>query len=298
MKRVFKVMNSITSTESKSFGKYMTEISKYQPLSSEEEVELGKRILKGDQSAVDQLVRANLRFVISVAKQSVNKNDKLEDLVMEGNIGLHKAAQRFDYSKGFKFISYAVWYIRKEINDYRNNCSRTIRIPTNKVNHLIKIKGIMAELEQELEREPTVEEIFEEFKKVDKKSNLTIEQIDNLLDLEVNNIKSLDKQLDDAENTSSKLSDTVSAIPFYNADYKLSIRDDKDLINYQLECLSNRDRMILEMAFGLNGYSEMNAKEIGEKLSLSSEAIRQIKLKALRSISRKIKSNKGEFNNL
>lgn len=298
MKRAFKVMSTITSAEGKSFDKYLNEVSKYQPLTVDEEVEIGKRILEGDQVAVDTLVRANLRFVISVANQSVNKHNKLEDLVMEGNIGLQKAAQRYDYRRGFKFISYAVWYIRKEINDYKNNFSRTIRIPINKVNHLIKLKSIMSDLEQEFEREPTIEEVYEADKKSNKSTNLTMEQINDLLELDSNPVGSLDKQLDDADSSSSSVVDTISAIPYYDADYELSINDDKELISYQLGCLSNRDRMILEMVFGLNGYSEMNAKEIGEKMSLTSEAIRQIKLKALRTISRKIKENKGEFNNL
>jgi len=298
MKRAFKVMHSITSAEGKSFDKYLNEVSKYKPLTVDEEVKLGKLILEGDQLAVDTLVKANLRFVISVAKQSVNKNDKLEDLVMEGNIGLHKAAQRFDYTKGFKFISYAVWYIRKEINDYRNNCSRTIRIPTNKVNHLIRLKSIMCDLEQKLEREPSAEEIYDVDMGSNKPTNLTLSQISNLLELDSNPVGSLDKKLDDSDSSSSTIIDNVSATPYYDADYKVSINDDKDLINYRLEALSNRDRMILEMAFGLNGYSEMNAKEIGERMSLTSEAIRQIKLKAIRTISRKIKNDKGEFNNL
>lgn len=298
MKRAFKVMSTITSAEGKSFDKYLNEVSKYQPLTVNEEVEIGKRILEGDQVAVDTLVRANLRFVISVANQAVNKHNKLEDLVMEGNIGLQKAAERYDYRRGFKFISYAVWYIRKEINDYKNNFSRTIRIPINKVNHLIKLKSIVSDLEQEFEREPTIEEVYEVDKKSNKSTNLSLEQINALLELDSNPVGSLDKQLDDTDGSSSSVVDTISAISYYDADYKLSINDDKELISYQLECLSNRDRMILEMAFGLNGYSEMNAKEIGEKMSLTSEAIRQIKLKALRTISRKFKENKGEFNNL
>ncbi|MCB0560282.1 MAG: sigma-70 family RNA polymerase sigma factor [Lewinellaceae bacterium] len=273
--RELKISQSITLRDSKSIEKYLSEISKLDLISIEEEIELAGRIRKGDQLALEKLVKANLRFVVSVAKQYQNNHLPLMDLISEGNIGLVKAAQRYDETRGFKFISYAVWWIRQSIMQAMSEQGRMIRLPLNKVGALTKINNSFAKLEQKYEREPTNEELAEGME-------LTLEVITETLKFAPGHV-SMDAPFEGGETTSYL--DVLENTEITEADKGLAYTDSLKLdIEKVLSLLSDREQAILKMYFGLGEEESMTLNEIGILLSLTQERIRQIKDRAIRKL--------------
>ncbi|MCO5248107.1 MAG: RNA polymerase sigma factor RpoD/SigA [Chitinophagales bacterium] len=273
--RQLKINSRITNRDSYSIDRYLFDISKYPLLKEEEEVALTKRIKKGDQTALDDLVRANLRFVVSVAKQYQNQGLALNDLINEGNLGLIKAAARFDETKGFKFISYAVWWIRQSILHALVSQSRLIRLPLNRVAEINKLKKISEEFEQEHQREPSIYEIAES-------SSLSEVDIENI---EKYNqpVISLNQTIheDEDESLDSFIADESSESP----DAKLVQEALKIQMKYTLNILTNRELEILEYCYGLNDKSKIySMDEIGERLSLTRERVRQLRNKSIRKL--------------
>lgn len=273
--RELKISQSITLRDSKSIETYLAEISKLDLVSVEEEIELAVRIRNGDQQALEKLVKANLRFVVSVAKQYQNNHLPLMDLISEGNIGLVKAAQRYDETRGFKFISYAVWWIRQSIMQAMSEQGRLIRLPLNKVGALTKIYNSFAELEQKYEREPTPEELAEGM-------DLTLEVIKETLKAAPGHV-SMDAPFEGGENTSYL--DVLENADSAEADKGLAYTDSLKLdIEKALSSLTEREQAIIKMYFGLGGEESMTLHEIGASLNLTQERIRQIKDRAIRKL--------------
>lgn len=270
--RQLKITKSITNRESRSLDKYLQEIGKEELITAEEEVELARRIKQGDQVALEKLTRANLRFVVSVAKQYQNQGLTLPDLINEGNLGLIKAAQRFDETRGFKFISYAVWWIRQSILQAIAEHSRIVRLPLNQVGSLNKLNKAFSKLEQEFEREPTEEELATIL-------DLPEEKIKDSISISGRHV-SMDAPLVSGEE--STLYDVM-----VNKD---SPRADKDLIKESLQTeiertldtLSEREKEIIKLYFGIGMNHGLTIDEIGEKFDLTRERVRQIKEKALK----------------
>lgn len=269
--RHLKITKSITNRESASLDKYLQEIGKEDLITVEEEVELAQRIRKGDQRALEKLTRANLRFVVSVAKQYQNQGLSLPDLINEGNLGLIKAAEKFDETRGFKFISYAVWWIRQSILQALAEQSRIVRLPLNQVGSLNKINKAFSRFEQEHERRPSPEELAETL-------DLPAEKVADTLRVSGRHI-SVDAPFVEGEDNS--LLDVL-----VNDDSPVA---DKTLINESLSTeveralatLTERERDIIRLFFGIN-CQEMTLEEIGEKFGLTRERVRQIKEKAIR----------------
>ena len=269
--RQLKITKSITNRESASLDKYLQEIGKEDLITVEEEVELAQRIRKGDQRALEKLTRANLRFVVSVAKQYQNQGLSLPDLINEGNLGLIKAAEKFDETRGFKFISYAVWWIRQSILQALAEQSRIVRLPLNQVGSLNKINKAFSRFEQEHERRPSPEELAETL-------DLPAEKVADTLRVSGRHI-SVDAPFVEGEDNS--LLDVL-----VNDDSPVA---DKTLINESLSTeveralatLTERERDIIKLVFGIN-CQEMTLEEIGEKFGLTRERVRQIKEKAIR----------------
>ena len=269
--RQLKITKSITNRESASLDKYLQEIGKEDLITVEEEVELAQRIRKGDQRALEKLTRANLRFVVSVAKQYQNQGLSLPDLINEGNLGLIKAAEKFDETRGFKFISYAVWWIRQSILQALAEQSRIVRLPLNQVGSLNKINKAFSRFEQEHERRPSPEELAETL-------DLPAEKVADTLRVSGRHI-SVDAPFVEGEDNS--LLDVL-----VNDDSPVA---DKTLINESLSTeveralatLTERERDIIRLFFGIN-CQEMTLEEIGEKFGLTRERVRQIKDKAIR----------------
>lgn len=278
--RQLKISKSITNRESQSIEKYLQEIGKVDLITAEEEVQLAKRIKQGDQLALEKLVKANLRFVVSVAKQYQNSSLSLNDLINEGNVGLVKAAQKFDETKGFKFISYAVWWIRQSIMQALAEQSRLVRLPLNKVGSLSKINQAFAELEQKYEREPTPEELAEALE-------LGAEEIETTMRVSSRPV-SVDAPFQEGE-TNSLLdvledgnADETDETMVY--DHSLSVETERSLSS-----LTERERDVIKLFFGIGVAYPMSLEDIGEKFGLTRERVRQIKDKAiekLRSTSR------------
>ncbi len=278
--RQLKISKSITNRESQSIEKYLQEIGKVDLITAEEEVELAKRIKQGDQEALEKLVKANLRFVVSVAKQYQNSSLSLNDLINEGNVGLVKAAQKFDETKGFKFISYAVWWIRQSIMQALAEQSRLVRLPLNKVGSLSKINQAFAELEQKYEREPTPEELAEALE-------LGAEEIETTMRVSSRPV-SVDAPFQEGE--SNSLLDVLEDGNARNTDesmvysHSLSVETERSL-----STLTERERDVIKLFFGIGVAYPMSLEDIGEKFGLTRERVRQIKDKAiekLRSTSR------------
>jgi RNA polymerase primary sigma factor len=271
--RQLKITQSITNRESASLEKYLQDIGKEGMVSPQEEVELAQRIRQGDQFALDKLTRANLRFVVSVAKQYQNQGMSLPDLINEGNLGLIKAAQRFDETKGFKFISYAVWWIRQSILQAIAEQSRMVRLPLNQIGAVNKVKKALSKLEQVYQREPSPEEISEVVE-------LSRDQIADAL--KVNNRPiSMDAPLDNNEDSNSLL-DIMENIDTPSADSHLLSESLSEDINRSLSTLSKREGEIIKMFFGIGTKHNMSLDEIGMQMSLTRERVRQIKETALR----------------
>ena len=277
--RQLKITKSITNRESASLDKYLQEIGKEELISVEEEVELAQRIRKGDKEALEKLTKANLRFVVSVAKQYQNQGLSLPDLINEGNLGLIKAAEKFDETRGFKFISYAVWWIRQSILQALAEQSRIVRLPLNQVGSLNKINKAFARFEQEHERTPSAEELANELE-------LPKEKVTDTLRVAGRHI-SVDAPFADGEDNS--LLDVLVNADSPNADRGLINESLATEVDRALEILTERERDIIRYFFGI-GCSEMTLEEIGEKFDLTRERVRQIKEKAIRKLRQSTRS--------
>lgn len=270
--RQLKITKQVTNRETASLDKYLQEIGKVDLITADEEVELAQRIKAGDQRALEKLTKANLRFVVSVAKQYQNQGLTLPDLINEGNLGLIKAAQRFDETRGFKFISYAVWWIRQSILQALAEQSRIVRLPLNKIGSINKINKMYALLEQSNERPPTAEEIAKE------------------LDMTVNDVResmknsgrhlSMDAPLVEGED--SNLYDVLRSGESPNPDRELIQESLRTEIERSLETLTPREADVVRLYFGLGDQHPMTLEEIGETFDLTRERVRQIKEKAIR----------------
>jgi RNA polymerase primary sigma factor len=270
--RQLKITKQVTNRETASLDKYLQEIGKVELITADEEVELAKRIKQGDKIALEKLTKANLRFVVSVSKQYQNQGLSLPDLINEGNMGLIKAAQRFDETRGFKFISYAVWWIRQSILQALAEQSRIVRLPLNKIGSINKINKAYAHLEQELEREPKAQEIAK------------------YLEISVNEVKesmknngrhvSMDAPLlsDEETNMYDVLKNDEGVTPETELLYD-SLRKE---IDRAVSTLTPREADVVRLYFGLGGSHPMTLEEIGEKFDLTRERVRQIKEKAIR----------------
>lgn len=270
--RQLKITKSITNRESQSLEKYLQEIGKVDLLTPEEEVDLAQRIKQGDQVALEKLTKANLRFVVSVAKQYQNQGLSLSDLINEGNLGLIKAAQRFDETRGFKFISYAVWWIRQSILQALAEQSRIVRLPLNKVGSLNKINKAFSALEQEFEREPTADELAEVLE-------INREEVETTMGVASRHV-SVDAPFQEGE--SNSLLDVLENNNIDKTDahleYKESLRRE---IERSLNTLTERQRDVIKYYFGIGVEHAMSLEDIGEKFGLTRERVRQIKDKAI-----------------
>ena len=269
--RQLKITKSITNRESASLDKYLQEIGKEELITVEEEVELAQRIRKGDQEALEKLTKANLRFVVSVAKQYQNQGLSLPDLINEGNLGLIKAAEKFDETRGFKFISYAVWWIRQSILQALAEQSRIVRLPLNQVGSLNKINKAFGRFEQENERTPSPEELADML-------NLPKEKVSDTLRVSGRHV-SVDAPFADGED--NNLLDVLVNSDSPNADRGLINESLATEVDRALDTLTDREKDIIKYFFGI-GCSEMTLEEIGEKFGLTRERVRQIKEKAIR----------------
>ena len=269
--RQLKITKSITNRESASLDKYLQEIGKEELITVEEEVELAQRIKKGDQAALEKLTRANLRFVVSVAKQYQNQGLSLPDLINEGNLGLIKAAEKFDETRGFKFISYAVWWIRQSILQALAEQSRIVRLPLNQVGSLNKINKAYSKFEQEHERKPSPEELADSL-------DLPADKVADTLRVSGRHV-SVDAPFVDGEDNS--LLDVLVNSDSPNADRSLINESLIREISRALATLTEREADIIRKFFGI-GCQEMTLEEIGEELGLTRERVRQIKEKAIR----------------
>ena len=269
--RQLKITKSITNRESASLDKYLQEIGKEDLITVEEEVELAQRIRKGDQKALEKLTRANLRFVVSVAKQYQNQGLSLPDLINEGNLGLIKAAEKFDETRGFKFISYAVWWIRQSILQALAEQSRIVRLPLNQVGSLNKINKAFSRFEQENERRPSPEELADSL-------DLPAEKVADTLRVSARHI-SVDAPFVEGEDNS--LLDVLVNDDSPIADRTLINESLSTEVERALSTLTERERDIIKLFFGINT-QEMTLEEIGEKFGLTRERVRQIKEKAIR----------------
>ena len=278
--RQLKITKSITNRESAALEKYLQEISKEAMISAEEEVELAQRIKKGDQKALERLTKANLRFVVSVAKQYQNQGLSLPDLINEGNLGLLKAAERFDETRGFKFISYAVWWIRQSILQAISEQSRIVRLPLNQVGSVNKINREINRFEQLNERRPSVEEIAE-------KVDLPQDKVDEAMNINGHQI-SVDAPFVEGEDNS--LLDVMANADAPMADTSLVEESLRSEIQTALSSLNERERNVVEASYGIN-QPELTLEEIGSKFGLTRERVRQIKEKAIRKL-RNSKTNK------
>ena len=270
--RQLKISKSITNRESQSIEKYLQEIGKVDLLTPDQEVELAKQIKQGSQDALERLTRANLRFVVSVAKQYQNNSLSLNDLINEGNLGLVKAAQRFDETRGFKFISYAVWWIRQSIIQALAEQSRLVRLPLNKVGSLSKINKAFSELEQKYEREPSADELAQLL-------DISAEDIESTMQVSSRHV-SVDAPFSDGE--SGSLMDVLENKQAEKADDHLEFQD-----SLRIECertlatLTERERDVIKLFFGIGVPHAMTLQDIGEHLGLTRERVRQIKDKAI-----------------
>ena len=271
--RQLKITKSITNRESASLDKYLQEIGREELVSPEEEVELAQRIRQGDQVALEKLTRANLRFVVSVAKQYQNQGLSLPDLINEGNLGLIKAAEKFDETRGFKFISYAVWWIRQSILQALAEQSRIVRLPLNQVGSLNKITKALGRFEQENERQPSTQELADMI-------DIPKDKIDDTLRVSGRHV-SMDAPFVDGEDNS--LLDVLPNDDSPMADRGLNKESLSTEVERALQVLTPREREIIKCFFGI-GCQEMTLEEIGENLDLTRERVRQIKEKAIRKL--------------
>ena len=267
-----RIVKQFTSRESQSLDKYLQEIGKVELLTPEQEIELAIRMKKGDETAMEQLTKANLRFVVSVAKQYQNQGLSLGDLINEGNLGLIKAARRFDETRGFKFISYAVWWIRQSILQALAEQSRIVRLPLNRVGALNKIGKAYSSLKQEFEREPSAEEIAEALE-------MDVDEISSTMQIYGKQV-SMDAPFSLGDENS--LLDVIENVELPSPDNELISESLKTEINGVLSLLPEREAEVIRLYFGLEGENSMTLEEIGDKFNLTRERVRQIKEKAIR----------------
>jgi len=278
--RQLKITQSITNRESASLEMYLHDISKEQMVTAQEEVELAQKIRAGDAEALDKLTRANLRFVVSVSKQYQNQGLSLPDLINEGNLGLIKAAQRFDETKGFKFISYAVWWIRQSILQAIAEQSRLVRLPLNQIGTLNKVRKSFSKLEQDFQREPSAEELANVL-------NFSINHITDVMRVSAKPV-SFDAPLDNSEDSSTLL-DILEGSDAVSTDTNVLQESMAEDINRYLSMLSPKEIQVIKMFFGIGHTHNMSLDEISIKIQLTRERVRQIKETALR----KLKSNRS-----
>ena len=269
--RQLKITKSITNRESEALEKYLSEIGREELLSSDEEVELAQRIRKGDRKALERLTKANLRFVVSVAKQYQNQGLSLPDLINEGNLGLIRAAEKFDETRGFKFISYAVWWIRQSILQAIAEQSRIVRLPLNQVGSVNKINRMLSKFEQENERRPSVDEIAEQI-------DIPEEKVGEAMMVSGRHV-SVDAPFVDGEENS--LLDILINDNAPMADKQLVLESLRVEIATVLNTLNDREQKVIKAFYGI-GQPEMTLEEIGNKYGLTRERVRQIKEKAIR----------------
>ena len=270
----------ITSGSNRSISLYLSEIGRYEPLPPEREVELAIRIQKDDDLAMKELIESNLRFVVSVAKKYQGNGLSLADLINEGNLGLIKAAKRFDHSRGFKFISYAVWWIRQSILQALAEQARLIRLPLNRVGTITKITRVAEKLEAEIERQPKANEISHQLE-------MTPDEVVNAMQYSRRH-SSLDTPFQDGEDNS--LMDVLEDMQDVNPDDMLMRESMKDDVMASLDTLAGRERSVIEMYYGINRESALTLNEIGEEFSLTRERVRQIKAKAIQRLGHKSRS--------
>ncbi|MDC7993561.1 sigma-70 family RNA polymerase sigma factor [Altibacter sp. HG106] len=280
--RQLKITKQVTNRETKSLNNYLQDVSKIEMISADEEVELARKIKEGDQVALNRLTKANLRFVISVAKQYQNQGLRLPDLINEGNVGLVKAAKRFDETRGFKFISYAVWWIRQSILQAIAEHARVVRLPLNKIGEINKIRKASNHLQQVYERVPTAKEIAQELDITESKVKLALKNSNRSL--------SMDAPFQEGENDNN-LYDVISSGESPKPDKTLLMDSLKTEINRALATLSEKEANIIKLNFGLEGQPAKTLQEIGDDFDLSRERVRQIREKAIRNLRRESKSH-------
>ncbi len=278
--RQLKITQQVTNRQDVSLDKYLQEVARVDLITADKEVELARRIKLGDKRALNKLVQANLRFVVSVSKQYQNQGLTLPDLINEGNLGLIKAANRFDETKGFKFISYAVWWIRQSILQALAEQSRIVRLPLNKIGSINKVNKAYTKLEQELERPPTDQEIAAFI-------DLSLAEVRQSFEISGRHV-SMDAPLVDGENGS--LYDVIGFKDSPSPDKKLMLDSLKEEIRRALATLTLKEADVISSYFGLNGGSAMTLDEIGEKFEITRERVRQIKEKAVNKLRKISKS--------
>jgi RNA polymerase primary sigma factor len=270
--RQLKIIKQVTNRDTPSLDKYLHEIGKEELINADEEVELARKIKKGDQSALNKLIRANLRFVVSVSKQYQNQGLSLPDLINEGNLGLIKAAQRFDETRGFKFISYAVWWIRQSILQALAEQARIVRLPLNKIGSINKINRTFSDLEQKYEREPSVQEIAQVLE-------IAPEEVKESLKSSSRHVSMDAPIIQDEEGT---MYDVMLSLDTPPPDKGLLTDSLRKEIERALSTLTYREANIIRLYFGLNGKHPHTLEEIGEEFNLTRERVRQIKEKAIK----------------
>ena len=274
--RQLKITKQVTNRETISLDKYLQDISKVGLITADEEDDLAKKIRDGDGVALEKLATANLRFVVSVAKQYQNQGLNLSDLINEGNIGLIKAAERFDETRGFKFISYAVWWIRQSIMQAIAEQARIVRLPLNKIGNITKINKTFSQLEQEYEREPSAEEVAELLE-------ISSSEVKETLKIAGKHL-SVDAPISDDSDNNTMLDLMAGKEERLNPDKDLMDESLRDEIERSLSTLSHREAEVLRLYFGINCRTSLTLEEIGEQFELTRERVRQIKEKALRKL--------------
>jgi RNA polymerase primary sigma factor len=274
--RQLKIIKQVTNRETISLDKYLHDISKESLITAEEEAQLARLIREGDKAALEKLTIANLRFVVSVAKQYQNQGLNLSDLINEGNIGLIKAAERFDETRGFKFISYAVWWIRQSIMQAIAEQARIVRLPLNKIGNITKVNRTFSELEQVHEREPSIDEVAEAL-------DITPNEVKDSLKISGRHL-SVDAPLSSDEESNTMLDTLTEKDSILNPDKGLMIESLRNEIERSFSTLSYREAEVLRMYFGMNIKTPLTLEEIGENFELTRERVRQIKEKALRKL--------------
>lgn len=272
--RQLKIAKQVTNRETASLDKYLQEIGRVDLITADEEVELARRIRAGDRAALERLTKANLRFVVSVSKQYQNQGLALPDLINEGNLGLIKAAERFDETRGFKFISYAVWWIRQSILQALAEQARIVRLPLNKIGNINKINRAFSELEQKFERPPSAEELAEFL-------DCSTDEVKQSLAQNGRHI-SMDAPLVEGDESSSNMYDVLSGEGMPSPENNLTIESLRSDIKRSLLSLTPRESEVISMFYGLDGRPPMSLEEIGDRFDLTRERVRQIKEKAIR----------------
>jgi len=272
--RQLKIAKQVTNRETDSLNKYLQDIGKVDLITADEEVELARKIRQGDRVALERLTKANLRFVVSVSKQYQNQGLALPDLINEGNVGLIKAAERFDETRGFKFISYAVWWIRQSILQALAEQARIVRLPLNKIGNINKINRAYSELEQKFERPPSADELAEFL-------NCSTEEVKQSLSQNGRHV-SMDAPLVEGDESSSSMYDVMSGDSLPSPDNNLVLESLRRDIKSSLTTLTQRESDVISMFYGLEGKAPMSLEEIGDRFDLTRERVRQIKEKAIR----------------